>query len=458
MSRISSCAACHGDILIPGSAQPADLMRCPLCKAQFLVHDVMASSIQAPPEAVAVEAPQAAVAAAVGPRLSRGQDLADFGESAAGSPRVQRKKPSVLGNLIGIFGGGILGLALGYVGLLYFGGPHYDFLKLQDKVPAWVFAKLAPKGAPAAPNEAQAPQRSLKDLLDAPDAPPAVQPPVEAPPFTTPPAIAPPPSDIAPPADATPPPAAPPGTESADAPAATATPIAAMPVALPGPKHVTLFRAADLQTAIADTGNLVGCPVCNSTGFVKRPVVTGVREVKGEKVERTVDRRTACDACGGKPSLRMTPEAYTRLCHLAEVVTFVDMQSAPEAELAPLGEQVQKLIGAAGADVKTVEAIGRLAGYQLDQPERKQNGVALAGTVQQITQEGKLYTMRIVLLGLPKVVTVVSWRAPNAAIKPHDRVIILGSVVDDPIENLNGYAGRSAQVVWGGMPVRLPTQ
>ncbi|HEY2841814.1 MAG TPA: hypothetical protein VGJ26_21830, partial [Pirellulales bacterium] len=194
-----------------------------------------------------------------------------------------------------------------------------------------------------------------------------------------------------------------------------------------------------------------------STGYVRRPVVTGVREVKGERVERTADRRVPCDVCGGKPPSRITPEAYARLCRLAEVVTFVDTQNAKENELTPLAEQVHKLIGAAGADPRTVETIGRLAGYQLEQAERKQNGVALTGTVQQLSQEGKFFTMRIVLLGLPKVVTVVSRRPPQSSIKEHDRVMILGSIVNDPVENLNGYSGSLSQVIWGGMPARLPT-
>jgi hypothetical protein len=470
MSRISTCAACHGDILIPGSAQPADRMRCPLCNAQFQAKDVLAASIQAPPEAIIVEQPHAAIAAAVGPRLSREQPLADFDVGERPSSAIPRSKgPGPIGQMIRIFGGGIVGLTLGYLGLLRFGGAQYDALKILDKLPpkVSVWLKKPPDAPAAAADQPQGPRRSLKDLANMPDTPPPAAtdtaPPFEFPAPGSAPAVAPPaptpPAPLVPQPDAAaPPPAAlessatiEPETSPSGAPATT--PLNSEP----GPKQLTLYRATELQSAIADTGPLVGCPTCNSTGFVRRPVVTGVREVKGERVERTADRRVACEACGGKPPLRMTPEAYTRLCHLAEVVTFVDKSSAPDNELTLLADQVQKLIGAAGADQRSIEAIGRLAGYQLEQPDRKENGVALAGTVQQISQEGKFFTMRVVLLGLPKVVTVVSRRPPQTAIKEHDRVIILGSIINDPVENLNGYLGKMPQVVWGGMPIRLAT-
>jgi hypothetical protein len=111
-----------------------------------------------------------------------------------------------------------------------------------------------------------------------------------------------------------------------------------------------------------------------------------------------------------------------------------------------------------GADPKSAESIGRLAGFQLEPTRHNAPGIALAGTVQEMSQVGNLYAMKVVLFGLPKVVTVVSWRPAQPAINVHDRVIILGSIVDNPAENLNGYDGRLDQVVWGGLPAKLPPQ
>ena len=153
----------------------------------------------------------------------------------------------------------------------------------------------------------------------------------------------------------------------------------------------------------------------------------------------------------------MTPELYAKLCHLAEVVTFV---SKGDANTWSQRDAVQSLLVSAAADQHVAETIGRLGGFQLDQLHAQDhgNGIALAGTVQEMSQVGSLYAMRIVLFGLPKVVTVVSWRPAQPAINEHDRVIILGSIVDDPIANLAGYEGHLPQVVWGGLPAKLTPQ
>jgi hypothetical protein len=474
MSRISSCASCHGDIMIPGFAQPQDQMRCPLCNAQFQVQDVLATSILAPPEAIRVEQPPPGVTAAVGPRLSRAEEPAELDtESIDVRPRPRKKQPGIFSHLFGIVGGGLLGLSLGYLGLLRFGGPQYDFLDVADKLPAWVTAPLPFKIFPANGNGEQrdeANEHTLKNLLEQPDQPPTVdvpgpadraRPDTEAPPF--------PPSPFDP-ATSIPLPTAP---ESNDPPPA-GVPVAPERPAQPpladglgdapppqtsrtGPVHFTAYSAEDLTLAVGEVTSALHCPACGGSGYLTRSVVTGAREVNGAKVQQAAERRMPCDVCGGKPVTKMTPELYAKLCHLAEVVTFV---SKGDANTWSQRETVQNLLVSAAADQRVAEAIGRLAGFQLDLMRHKDHGtgIALAGTVQELSQVGSLYAMRIVLFGLPKVVTVVSWRPAQPAINEHDRVIILGSIVDDPVDNLAGYEGRLPLVVWGGLPAKLPPQ
>jgi hypothetical protein len=195
------------------------------------------------------------------------------------------------------------------------------------------------------------------------------------------------------------------------------------------------------------------CSACDGTGYVKASAAA--RDGKGLKAEPIADRRLPCTVCAGKSVTKMTPELYTRLCHLAEVVTFV---SRGDTNSWTQRESVQQLMSNVGADPKSAESIGRLAGFQLEPTRHNAPGIALAGTVQEMSQVGNLYAMKVVLFGLPKVVTVVSWRPAQPAINIHDRVIILGSIVDNPAENLNGYDGRLDQVVWGGLPAKLPPQ
>jgi hypothetical protein len=75
--------------------------------------------------------------------------------------------------------------------------------------------------------------------------------------------------------------------------------------------------------------------------------------------------------------------------------------------------------------------------------------------VQELGPEGPLYRIKLVLFGVPKAVVVLSQNAPQPPLAQHDRVLILGSIVDSPTENLAGYAGNLTQVVWGGLPLKL---
>ncbi len=479
MSRISSCAACHGDILIPGSVQPLDQMRCPLCNAQFQVRDVLPASIMAPPEAIRVEPPIEGIAAAVGPRLSRGEPPVEWETAvAAAAPRPRKKQAGIFSHLFGIVGGGLLGLSLGYVGLLRYGGPRYDFLEVGGKLPPWVTAPIPwhlLQGHKEVDDKPPANDRALKDLLDAPEAPPAVEVPpamppgiparppwtelppdsmTDIPPYEPPPGTAPATTEPLPLA----PPAEPPPAQMPLASAAPISPPTNIPPSAPspyGPRTFTAYSAEDLTLALNEVSAAIKCPNCQGTGQTTRTVVNGAREVKGARVAQTSERGMPCEICGGHGIAKMSPELYARLCHLAEVVTFV---SKGDNSSWNQRDGVQQLLAQVGGDQKGAEAIGRLAGFQLDQMHHRNPGIALAGTVQEMSQVGNLYGMRIVLFGLPKVVTVVSWRPAQPAIKEHDRVIILGSIVENPVENLVGYEGRLPQVVWGGLPVRLPPQ
>ncbi|HVU86181.1 MAG TPA: hypothetical protein VHD36_02595 [Pirellulales bacterium] len=470
MSRISSCASCHGDILIPGHAQPQDQMRCPLCSAPFRVQDVLSSSILAPPEAIPLPRPVAGVAGASSGHAGQPMQSAEL-DAESIPPRPRKKQPGVLSHLIGVVGGGLIGLSLGYLGLLRFGGPRYDFLEIADKLPPWV---TAPIHLPFLQGKAKsadegAGERGLTDLLKQPDAPPAVEVPNPPPggpadgvtsPFDT----APPFTPVAPPApfpDSDPPPAS-----DAAAPPATAAPppVSTEPTSPPpmagatpqqpaqtGPQHFTAYSAEDLALATADMASALRCPACDGTGYAK----ANASAAQGPRAQTVADRKLPCHECGGKATAKMTPELYARLCHLAEVVTFV---SRGDTNTWGQRDTVQQLLASVGADARGAESIGRLAGFQLEPHRHHPSGIALAGTVQEMSQVGSLYAMKVVLFGLPKVVTVVSWRPAQPAINVHDRVIILGSIVDNPAENLVGYEGRQDQVVWGGLPAKLPPQ
>jgi len=218
-----------------------------------------------------------------------------------------------------------------------------------------------------------------------------------------------------------------------------------------GPRHFTPRGIGELANSLAMVETALGCPSCASRGFIEHTVITGVREVDGQSVESTATRQAACDDCKGSGIANMTTDAYERLCQLADVVTFVEVDPS-EPQVSELRERAIHLLARIGAERNKTPIVGRLAGQRLDDARRAGNGILLAGTVQQIEQEGNLFRTQLVLFGVPRVVQVMSWRPPEPTIGAHDRVLILGSIVENPRENLAGYDGALPQIVWGGLP------
>ena len=88
--------------------------------------------------------------------------------------------------------------------------------------------------------------------------------------------------------------------------------------------------------------------------------------------------------------------------------------------------------------------------------KRTTEGVVLAGTVQSAEQIGKLYHVKIELAADAPPQTLVTKNDPR--VQAGDAVVSLGSIVKRPLEQLNGYEGSDAQVVWSGMTLKLPAQ
>lgn len=82
----------------------------------------------------------------------------------------KRRRPSFLGQMIGVIGGGVIGLGLGYFLLLWIGGPKKDFLKVGHKLPAFMVpAEFHPDGADQA---SVAPTQTETTQVELPDRPP----------------------------------------------------------------------------------------------------------------------------------------------------------------------------------------------------------------------------------------------------------------------------------------------
>jgi hypothetical protein len=147
---------------------------------------------------------------------------------------------------------------------------------------------------------------------------------------------------------------------------------------------------------------------------------------------------------------------YRRFYRLGEVLTFAEDDAAAPR----LGDEkvaVIALLKKTGNDEEKLAQIGRAATKWLAFSKRGEHaGILVGGTVAEIVHEGKLYELKIAIPGVDEPVSVFSGAKPKVA--EEDRVILLGSVVDDPSANLPGYEGTQSVVVWNGLTVKLPAE
>ncbi|HJT36698.1 MAG TPA: hypothetical protein VJ783_32045 [Pirellulales bacterium] len=508
MPSISSCPECHRDLTIPEIGDPGQSLRCPLCDAEFAAERILADSVSFPPLAIVVGE---AAAAPTGPaelppqfgqetdqeaeNESPASDTADqlaadlqpdttdstfataddegeidvtiegeeteappftagdsdlsrserrpsevddeLGEIAvdtggvshsvapeppslrvAAQPRRKASGWGVLGQLIGMAAGGVVGLAIGYWILLWI-NPRADFLNLRGKLPTWMTPGGRRETSPwrnpsAAGPPAHGTGRSLADLLNEPESGSATDEAGESDDaFQT--------AEFSQVGQ----------IDSADDPH-TEAPAPNGPTPQPplGPRDFTPHTADELQAALDAAARAVRCPYCEG-------------------------KRRRCEHCRGTGVGNITVPVFERLCQLAEIATFAQFDEADTAARDEFRTAAQDLLLLIGADRDRGEVIGRLAANRLDDGQRSSNGVILAGTVAQTGYQGDLFTVRIVLSGIGRTVTVASRDSPEPLFGPRDHILILGSIVDSPSHNLAGYEGGLPQVIWGGVPFKL---
>jgi hypothetical protein len=518
MPSISSCPACHRDLTIPELAEHRQPLRCPLCDAQFDAEQVLADSVSFPPLAIVLgsdnppnlspkssldddlESPnheplprEAAVQLPTEPALDHlAEDIPDraaeaeaegipdqhaeadppadeyesFGQQAAGmrvAPPVRRKSSplAVLGQLAGMAIGGILGLAIGYYVLVWIGGPRADFLELRRKVPRWFVPPVRRHKAaiPSAPlfSASDGHSGSSADSLNRfrPQSDVAEQP--HFAPLTG--------EDSLLPAIASAEPVAP----SPPAIAVETAPLAPqqdklverlppdpkpLPESYHGPRGFHLQSAADLQAALDRADRALRCPHCQAPSMVRLTAFAPAVTTESGGSDGAVSDRP-CDYCRGKQVLNLTVATFEQLCELAETVTFVKFD-AEDPSRDRCRDSAEAILLAIGGDRDKSEIVGRLAGARLDDKQRGSNGILLAGIVQQTRQEGELFAIQVLLFGCGRSVTVISRRPPTPPVANRDCLLVLGSIVDSPQDNLAGYTGDLPQVVWGGLPLKLP--
>ncbi|HUY32198.1 MAG TPA: hypothetical protein VMV69_05410 [Pirellulales bacterium] len=369
----------------------------------------------------------------------------------AAKPRSKPASIGIFGQFVGMVGGGIIGLALGYYVLLWIGGARADFLDIREKLPRWLVPRERGRNPSTDDMSPLRPRRPSKARHG--DQEPLVR--------SSPPLVPTPEADQGVVLTAATIDPASPEIEAERAIGRSLVPAENQPL---GPSQFTAHSPAELAAALASVGGELGCEHCGGTGIVRRMAASrvspsraspsGAGQPGSRSTQQAAGRRARCAVCDGKPSGKLTLDLFDQLCDLAEVATFTRVEpTQPDWER--LRNEAQRILFRIGNDHDKAQIAGRLAGPRLDDSRRLSNGIVLAGTVHDAGEEGRLYRTRLVLFGRPLMVTIMSLHAPTPALAVHDRVIMLGSIIDSPRDNLGGYVGALPQVVWGGLALKL---
>ncbi len=146
---------------------------------------------------------------------------------------------------------------------------------------------------------------------------------------------------------------------------------------------------------------------------------------------------------------------YLGLFHLAEVLTLVQDDGLGE-KLDAQRKQFAEAVLQFAADQKRLDALKFNAGRWLGFGKRTTPGLVVAGTVESAEQVGKLHHVKLAIgpgSDAP-IVTIVGAQVP--ALEPGDQSLVLGVIVDNPSEQLAGYEGDEATVIWSGVTLKLP--
>jgi hypothetical protein len=163
----------------------------------------------------------------------------------------------------------------------------------------------------------------------------------------------------------------------------------------------------------------------------------------------------AAQGAGDEAQLRKArANFYVAMFGMANAITLV--------QLGPAGPQLNPQLRALepvileqlAADPRQVELLKVFGARWFAFPKRTTNGVVLAGTVESVDQVGPLYHAKVRQGPAAGSVTIVCAKDPRLEID--DEVLTLGSIVEQPQDQLAGYEGSEPAVVWSGMTLKIP--
>ncbi len=400
MSAVSLCPRCHKPVSLPVGVNLAALVRCPLCDAEYELRDAI------PPKLIpiAVVTPQQPARTSA-PDLhfthSDSYQVAEEENEAVVAARTlmaasRVPKPPVprspIKTLVEIILGGLAGCLVAYYALAFYYGPQFKTKGLPELPLPFIAGLINPadNAEVASPSDVAEEQPTRRAADTSESAVPAA------------------------PAKVVPEAVTPPAPESADS-----------------TDDLSLLR-----------------PRPGSAGYVGPRLCPPV-----DSDELAAALRKANSISIANADDPMPPSIYESFCELGTRVTFVNGPAA-DTELSERIAAARTLLEKVGTSPERMDKVGLLADRRLDENKTQNAGILLAGKVQDVARQGRLWTATLRVAGISTTVGIASREALN--VKADDRVLVLGVVVQEPEANLVGYTGTRSMVVWSGACAKIP--
>lgn len=335
----------------------------------------------------------------------------------------RRRRPSAVRTLAKVVAGGVCGLIAGYYLLLVIGGPESDALELAQYVPSRLLPasfRSEPVGATGVPAMPAAPAK--EQVAAAPSAEtPAEIPASFAAPIK--------PSDE---------------TATADSTARSVLPAEATPPVAAAPSEPPPFDESAAEPMAAAAPHVIDAP--SYTADQLRSALAAARQAQAGLVDGDLS-----DA-----AVRRTKGAsYSRFCELAEALTYAEAEPGA-SESASLPHEAEQLFTDALADAHTRDEVVRIAAIWLSSPNRRSDGIFVAGTVIGRSTLGNVDECQLDLGDDHRLTILLPSRAAGALPTTDQSVGIVGTIVEAPAERVSGYTGSAPQAVWVHSVLPLP--
>jgi hypothetical protein len=139
---------------------------------------------------------------------------------------------------------------------------------------------------------------------------------------------------------------------------------------------------------------------------------------------------------------------YVNFFRLAEVTT-------QSANAGAAKDEVAALMTEAASDDKKIAEVGKVGLKWLGMTNQGEHrGILIAGTAEEIKQTPSGHAIALRVDPAQPPITVITPSAPGVA--EGSRVVLTGSIIEKPSENIAGYGGDDSPVIWLGQLEKLP--